>query len=436
MGLFTRKNNNHNSNIEERSFFPYVQQTYGSGLLNGELNLAVDNACSKISNTISILPLRLLVWSKTGQVEAWNHPVAKLLRDPAVEESAQCFYKTIVRHLLLKGNAYIYKHKSGNQVIALEIIAPEKVTQVKRNELGKKLFYIGESQNLIYTEDDVIHIFFPEEGYNGTIGRSPVDIHRDIILKNTLISEYVSLFFKNGMNSRLLVTLGEEFKPGNPKMEKIVQEFQAYMNTFVLGFSNAGKPIVTPPGTSISKMEMGSNVQSDVLNLYKQSCAEVYRIFNIPPEVLDSSESKYGSLEAKQQDFLITCIRPLCMNITQLLAKGLLKPNEQGLYEISYDYNAMLEVDVSKKADYLLKLYHGGLLTLNEFRQRMSMGTVENEVEGNTRLIPANFLPWTEENIKSILAKSKLALQEAETLQVEKQEEKQNNHHPINDKLQ
>lgn len=433
MGIFNKRNNMTPEQWlqEIRKWYPNGGNTHSNGIMQGELNLAVDNAVSRISNTVSILPLTLQVWTKNGQMEAWNHPVARLLKDPSPEESAQSFYKTVIRQMLLRGNCYIFKHKVNGEVVALEVIDPARIPGdgvYREPPTFKKFFRVTGGDQTLYTEDDIIQLYYPEEGYNSTRGRSPVDVHRPTIIRNDLIASYIDIFFQSGLNSRLLVELGDEFKPGNPKMEKIMAEFQQFFYSYVLGYANAGKPVITPPGTKINKLEMSSNVQSDVFNLYKQSCNEIYRMFNVPPEVIDSSESKYGSLEQKQQDFLVACIRPLCLHICQLLQKSLLKPHEQGMYEICYNYDAMLEVDSNSKIEYLMKLYHGGLITLNEFRQKMHMSSISNEIEGNTRLVPANLIPWTEDNVKAILAKSKLALVEAE--------EKQLNHNPINDKLE
>lgn len=408
MGLFNRRKER-----EIRQWFPYISSVFSSGLFQGENNLAVDNAISLISNTIACMPLDLLVWTKSGKQEAWSHNISRLLKDPAVEESATLFYKTLVRMMLSTGNAYIYKHTYNGEITSLELIDPNLVT-IRRNEIGRKMFYViaANSDKHIFTEKEIIHIPFIEEGYNGTKGKSPIEIHNDVIRKNNLINEYISIYFKNGIGSRLLVELGDKFEPNSPKLNQMMQSFNQYFNEFVLGFENAGRPIVTPPNTKISKIEQSSNVQADVLSLYDQSCNEIYRLFNIPPEILNSKESKYNSLEQKQEDFYVRCIQPLCKHIASMLLKGLMAPEEVGRYLIEFDISGLLELDPQKKMDYYMKGYQGGLLSLREFREKMGMTRIEDDVEGDTRFIPSNLIPATRENIEAILAKSKLALQE------------------------
>lgn len=401
MGLFSRKK-------ETRNFVPLFQNIYGTGLFAAERNLAVDNAVSIIANTISTLPIKLYTYTKSGHTEAWWNPVSRLLKDPAVEETALLFYKTLVRHILLSGNGFVFMHKHQDQVLSLEIIDPSYI-QVRRSQSGRKIFQITGERGGVYSENEVIHIPYSGEGYNGTFGQSPVNVHKNAIKRNDLIAEYIAVFFNNGIGSRLLVELDkDDYKAGSPKMEKLLQEFTQYFNTFVLGPANANRPIITPPSTKITKIEQGNNQQAQVLDLYRESCSEIYRIFNVPPEVINSSESKYNSLEAKNADFLNLCIRPLCMHITGCLEKSLLVPGSREYIE--YDWSSLLETDPAKKAEYELKLFHGGAITLNELRSSLNYSAVENEVEGNTKWIPSNLVPLTEDNINAYLAKSKAEL--------------------------
>lgn len=412
MSLFDRFRRN--KEVETRQFFPFTSETWGTAIFPAEKNAAVDRAVSLISGTISTLPLTLYVHTRNGLEEAWGHGVARILKDPAIEETATLFWKTVIRHLLMTGNAFIFKHKYQGEIVSLEIIDPSLVL-VQRTESGRKLFIISTSNKGAYTEDDIIHIPYLDEGYNGTIGMSPVAVHKREILTNDIIAEYINIFFERGIGSRLLVELDkDDYKAGAAKTEKLVQEFSKYFNSFVLGKDNFKRPIITPPSTKISVLEAGNNEHTKVLELYDQSCATIYRLFNVPPEIINSKDSKYNSLSQKQQDFYNVAVHPLCRHISETLEKGLLKPEERGRFIIKYDYSGLLEADYEKKVESWIKKFHAGVCTLNELRDALDMSRIENEVEGNTKFIPANLIPLTEDNIEAILAKSKLALQESE----------------------
>lgn len=99
----------------------------------------------------------------------------------------------------MTGNAYIFKHKYQGEIVSLEIVDPSLVF-VRRTESGRKLFNISSSKNGTYTEDDIIHIPYLDEGYNGTIGMSPVQVHKREILTNDVIAEYISIFLREELD--------------------------------------------------------------------------------------------------------------------------------------------------------------------------------------------------------------------------------------------
>lgn len=433
MKLFNRKPKT--SKTESRQWFPYISQYFNSGLFPGDENPVVDTVVSRISNVIGMLPVTLFVHTATGDREAFMDPVYQLLKDPSVEESSMLFYKTLVRMLLMKGNCFIFKHRNNRgQILALELVDP-KCVLVTRNEYGRKLYTITGERGGIYTDEDILHIPLMSEGYNGTIGKSPIQVHPDVIKRNWIIAEYIAMFFNNGMNSRLLVKLGDEYKIGSPKMEQLVQSFNEYFNKFVLGQQNNGRPIITPPSTDISLLEMSSNVQSDVLKLYNQSCAEICRLFDVPPEIFFSSENKYNSLEQKNADFMISALQPLTTHIGQCLVKGLVDPGYQSVSFVQFNYAVLLETDQNKKLEYYQKAFHGGLMTLAECRTALNLKKYDDDTANNTLIIPANLTPFNKETIDAAMAKSKSIMADMGTgpNSAASEEDKQLKHNPSGD---
>ena len=417
MGLFSnfRKKNN----VEQRQFFPYITQYYNSGLFCAEKNAAVDRAVSLLSNTIGALPLRLYQWTSKGVREDWSSPLARLMADPCVEETPQLFYQTMVRFMAVKGNVYIFIHRYEGKPVALELIDPNTVI-VSRSPDGRKRYTITGEAGGVFTDHDIIDIPFPAEGYNGTKGMSPIVAHKDIVQQNDILQEFISLTFHKGIGSRLLITLDKEsFKPGSQKNQQLIQEFAEYVEKFVYGRDL--KPIITPPGSTISTMELPDLVKSEIVDLYDITSAQVYQLFNIPPEVINSKAQKYASLEQKYQDFLRLAILPLCNHISQALAKALIPPEDKNIFFFKFNFDGLLETDYNKKVESIIKMYHGGILNLNEARHRLDLQSVDDDVEGETRIIPTNEMPWTAENIEAYMARSKVALAEL-------QEDKQLNH--------
>lgn len=395
---------------KKRSFFPNEGNYARTPLLfPAEKNPTVSACVDKISKTLSTLPLQLYQSTKNGMQLAKGNPLFLALEDPAVEETPTLFNRTWIRILLLRGNAYLYIHRnSRGDVLGFSIIDPDKI-RLERGEDGRKRFYVGGEY---HTERDILHIPYPGAGYNGTIGKSPVELHRELIeLDNTLLT-YISNYFDNSVGSRLVINLGSSYPQRKAAMDQLYAEIVPVMNKFVLGAANAGKPMISLPDSTISKVDQTSNVQAELKSLLfmvekqiAQSC------FGVPFEILDSEASKYDSLETKQNDFLASCIQPLGDHICESFEK-LLSPAEKLRYSVRYEYKNLLRTNTRDTVDFLTKEFQSGALTMNEVRKKLGMEDMGPA--GDVHFIPSNLMPLTMENVDAYMAKSKLALEQAE----------------------
>ena len=395
---------------KKRSFVPNEGNYARTPLLfPAEKNPTVSACVDKISKTLSTLPLQLYQSTKNGMQLAKGNPLFLALEDPAVEETPTLFNRTWIRILLLRGNAYLYIHRnSRGDVLGFSIIDPDKI-RLERGEDGRKRFYVGGEY---HTERDILHIPYPGAGYNGTIGKSPVELHRELIeLDNTLLT-YIGNYFDNSVGSRLVINLGSSYPQRKAAMDQLYAEIVPVMNKFVLGAANAGKPMISLPDSTISKVDQTSNVQAELKSLLfmvekqiAQSC------FGVPFEILDSEASKYDSLETKQNDFLASCIQPLGDHICESFEK-LLSPAEKLRYTVRYEYKNLLTTNTKDTVDYLTKEFQSGALTMNEVRKKLGMEDMGPA--GDVHFIPSNLMPLTMENVDAYMAKSKLALEQAQ----------------------
>lgn len=416
MNLFNRRNKKE----ETRDFFPETRIVFGPLLFSGENNPTVSACVDKISNTLSILPIDLYAHTKNGKKLAVSHELFPILNKPNFDETPTLFYGTIIRHILLRGNAYIYIGRNKGKIVSLTIVDPYKIT-VQRDSNFNKIFLIDGN---IYTEREILHIPYNGAGYNGTLGISPVDTHKELIQLDNDLLQYINVYFNNSLGNRYAIELGASY-PNKPQdLDKLYAAITPVLNKYVTGVNNAGKPLIPPPDSKLTKIEQTSNVQAQLNSLLLMVERQIAEAFGVPYEVI-SGENKYGSLEQKQQDFLQNCIQPLGNHICESFEK-LIYPMDSKLF-ISYDYSHMLKTSFKDTVDYLAKEVQSGLISTNEARSKLGMESIGPE--GDYFWLPANLIPMTEENIQSILAKSKLALKEAEQLDVEKLDE----HSPLGD---
>ena len=395
---------------KQRSFFPETASVArGALLFPGDKNPTVSSCVDKISKTLSTLPLNLYESTKNGMRLATNNALYRVLADPSLEETPTLFNRTWIRFLCYKGNAFLLKKfGSKNQIVGFEIVDPNKVT-VSRDDYGRKRYYID---GKYYTDEKILHIPYPGAGYNGTIGKSPIEIHRELIELDNQLLTYINEYFNNSVGSRLVINLGNTWPQRKGSLDQLYAEIVPVMNKFVLGSANAGKPMIGLPDSTIGKVDQMSNVQAELKSLLfmvekqiAQSC------YGVPFEILDSEASKYDSLESKQNDFLSSCIQPLGDHICESFEK-LLTPAEKLRYSVRYEYKNLLTTNTKDTVEYLMKEFQGGALTMNEVRKKLGMEDMGEA--GDYHFIPANLMPLTVDNINAYMAKSKLALEQAE----------------------
>ena len=395
---------------KQRSFFPEttISAPMGGLLFPADRNPTVSACVDKISKTLSTLPLQVYRETRSGMELAKGNPLYLALEDPSYEETPTLFYRTMYRFLLFKGNVFLFKLRSGSgRIVGFTLVDPNRV-KVSRSEDRRKRYNID---GVYYTDNEILHIPYPGAGYNGTEGKSPIDVHRDLIELDNRLLMYVNNYFDNSVGSRLVINLGNTYPQRKGTMDQLYAEIVPVMNKFVLGAANAGKPMIGLPDSTISKVDQGSNAQAQLKSLIDTVEHQIaLSCFGVPYEVLDSAASKYDSLESKQNDFLANCVKPLGDHVCESFEK-LLSASEQSAYSVRYEYKNLLTTNTKDTVDYLTKEFQSGALTMNEVRKKLGMEDMGPA--GDVHFIPSNLMPLTEENIDAYMAKNKLALQQA-----------------------
>ena len=391
---------------QKRDFYPSSPSVRSALLFPAEKNPTVAACIDKISKTLSSISIELYENTTNGMKVARTHSLHFALEEPSIEETPSLFYRTLYSFLYYKGNAYLLKMRnSKNEVIGFKLVDPMKVSEVKRDEYGRKMFFIGDKW---HNDNSILHIPYPGEGYNGTVGVSPITIHRDIVELDNMLLSYIQNYFDNSVGNRLLIQLGQSYpyRPGN--MDKVYAEIMPIMNKFVLGAQNAGKPMIGIPDSELKELNQTSNVQAELKSLLKMVEHQIAQtLFSVPYEILDSEASKYDSIETKMNDFLSSCIKPLGDHICQSF-EMLLTPAERLKYSIKFDYKNLLTTNTKDTVDYLAKEVNNGLLTLNEARKKLGMEDI-GEV-GDYHFIQANLMPLTKDNVDAYMAQNKTAM--------------------------
>jgi HK97 family phage portal protein len=366
-------------------------------------------ACTNIiSNAVAILPLNLYFKDpKTGirKKAAW-HPLYVLLRRrPNPSESPTLFFSKILRHILQKGNAYIFVNRrtSDGQIISVHLLNPESVTE-KYEGMSVSYKYSGTE----YTPRDILHIPSLVTDDHGK-GFAPADIVRAAVLLGIQLDEYSLSSFGNGLNTKLLIDISEmtaDLKD-EASAQKLAQTVADYVRRNYTGAENAGKPLITWTGMKATELKnQSSNRDAELLESRRYQETEICKGFGVPPWMVNGTyDVKYGGLEQAMTVFANFTLGPYLRHIEQRFL-SLMTAYEQEAYYFEFDLHVLLRADEKSRGEFYSKLFSMGAISPGEVCAKENL---EQPDEGaNARFVPANLMPLRNDVLDAYMASAKL----------------------------
>jgi len=158
------------------------------------------------------------------------------------------------------------------------------------------------------------------------------------------------------------------------------------------GSDNAGKVMVLDSGVKYEKISMGPQEAAlvDFRNLSVEDCS---RIFKIPLHMLSSLDrSTYSNIEQQENDFYAHCLPTWTQKIEQEFNYKLFTrlEREKRRAFVQFDYTCVRMGDSQSTAQLIASTIQNGIMTQNEWRQRLNLPTM---ADGNERYIQQNMAP-------------------------------------------
>lgn len=402
MGLFSRRKkvSPDPTVVPSVSAFPYFT---GSEI---QKNTTVQACVNAIANPISILPLNLYFKNpKDGarQRAAWHELYGLLRRRPNSWESPTLFISKLLRHILQHGNAYLWRGEADGKIRALQLLDPESVKRDTTQWPVVRYWY----NRTAYTEDEVLHI--PSLITDSTgMGLSPVELAKAAVTLGIQLDQYSLNGFANGLNTKLLMDISEMTKDVKNEEEasRIAQTVANYIQRHYTGPENSGKPLVVWQGMKPTELKnQSSNRDAELLESRKWQEIEICKIFGVPPWMVNGSYSvPYGGLEPAMMMFLNFTLSPYLRHIEQRL-NTLLSAYEQEAYYFEFDFNVLLRPDEKSRGEFYSKLFNMGAISPAGICAKENLDPPPEA--GDTRFVPAQLMPLTEENMDAYMAKAK-----------------------------
>lgn len=358
-----------------------------------------------IANAIAILPLSLYFKDpRTGarQKAGW-HPLYSLLkRRPNSSESPTLFLAKLIRHIISKGNAYIFIAREGKEIVALYLLNPELVTETYS---GRVVSYTYQGET--FTDSQILHIPSLITDDHGK-GFAIPDLARAAISLGIQLDEFSLSSFGNGLNTKLLLDISEMTGAEDDleKLQVYARMVSDYVRRNYAGAENAGKPLVLFKGMKATELQhQASNRDAELLESRKWQEIEICKAFGVPPFLVNGTyEVKYGGLEEAMTVFLNFTLASYLRHVEQRLAT-LLTPYEQEAYYWEFDTSALLRADEEARGKFYRQLFEMGAISPATISAKENLEAPPEG--GDARFVPANLMPLRTDVLDAYMATAK-----------------------------
>ena len=352
------------------------------------------SAIRYISEGVAMLPLDVYRKTSTGNLKNDSHPLQYLISErPHVHYSKFDFLSSLLANALM-GDGFARIHFSAGQPYALELI-PREIVSMRFSPSGALLYDVwgsvgpmdvSNAPTIVATLQDYEMIHIKGVSFNGLKGERLTVTHRDGFGSALAAQSYTKNFFDNGA-----AVSGAIIYPQALTKEQADRAQSKFQNDYA-GADNSGRVMVLDAGVKYEKFSMGPQEAAlvDFRNLSVEDCS---RIFKIPLHMLSSLDrSTYSNIEQQENDFYAHCLPTWSQKIEQEFNYKLFSrlEREKKRAFVAFDYTFVRMGDSQSTAQLIAATIQNGIMTQNEWRQRLNLPTAE---DGNDRYIQQNMAP-------------------------------------------
>lgn len=327
-----------------------------------------------------------------------NHPLSTLLKNPNHYQGWIKFLEQWIVSLLLNGNAYILKVRTGNKITGLYVLDPHTVTPMvsERGEIYYKLSKdnLSKINEITVPASEIIHDMYISL-FHPLIGVSPIYACAKAATIGGAITNNSTSLFKNLSQPGGLLLAPQKISDETAKNLKAYWEAN-YSN------SNIGKIAVLGDDLKYQSMAMNA-VDSELINQLKWTVEDVSRAFRYPLYKLSTGqEPKSNTVESLGVEYYQNCLQPIIERLEECLNQGL--EIRDGV-ETELDLTGLYRMDTDSLYRSNSEGISGGWLSPNEARKKANLPPVKG---GDS--------PFLQQQNYSLADLEKLRAQEQEAL--------------------
>lgn len=351
------------------------------------INEATYFACLRLlSESVGKLPLKLMQYTeKRGVQTARRDPRYRILGSrPNPYQTATTFWSTVEYNRSHYGNAYVLIRGAGAKM-TLWILPSDQVTILNddkdlfQNGAGK-IYYVYSGANGTYTfhSEEILH-FKTSSTFDGITGVSVRDRLKATIDGNVDAQKMLNKMYRNGYTGKAVLQYTGDLN--DELVKTYIKGIEAYAKGAPL--DEEGTDISTiipiPVGSQLTPLNV-KLTDGQFLEIKKYSALQIAAAFGIKPnQINDYEKSSYASGEHQQLVFYVETMLYILKQYEEEIDYKILSTEEidSGMF-FKFNVDVVLRADFKTKVETLQNAVNGFLMTPNEARERLDLGTVEH----------------------------------------------------------
>lgn len=347
-----------------------------------------------LSETMGKLPLKLYQRTDNGdQNAAYNRRLYRTLNErPNPYMTASTFWATLEMHRNHYGNAFVLITGVGDDQL-LWILDPNAVTiwydnsRLLSEENAVWYKYTCGTQSLMLHSDAVLH-FKSSTTYDGVVGKPVRQILHDTVTSAKKAQALINQLYSTGFTAKMALKYTGDLNDDNER--KMLQHIEKYAKGELKseGMENI---IPLPIGMDLAPLNI-KLTDAQYIEIKQYTATQIAAAFGIKPQQIgDYTKSSYASAEAQSLAYLVDTLLFIVKQYEEEISYKLLSETErqQGFFA-KFNVDVILRADFSTKVQTLSTAVNSFLMTPNEARRLLDLGSKPNgdKLLGNGASIP------------------------------------------------
>jgi len=306
--------------------------------------------CRVIANGVAQVPWPLYQEAKGKRRKATEHPLyARLYRRPNQWQTSFEFRETIMFHVLLGYNAYVFVNRVGmdRKIVELVPIEPHRV-EVKQLLDGSLEYKVsdGKGGTQTFGADAIWHIRGPS--WNGWAGMDGMKLAREAIGLSITLEQGQAEFQKNGAQISGVLSMKQKLSP-----ERFAF-LSSWLDKHLPGGERFGKPLIADDEAKWTGTTM-SAVDQQLIETRKHQIEEICRSFGVMPIMVGHADktATYASAEQMFLAHVVHTLSPWYQRLEQSADVNLLTEQERDDgYYTKFNPNALMRGAARDRAEF------------------------------------------------------------------------------------